>query len=257
MLKNYVVVDLEMTGLSPAKDKILEIGAVKVIDGKVAETFQTLINPNVEIREKITKITGINEKMTKDCPNIDTVLQEFLHFLGDYPLVGHNIIFDFSFIMQAVWDFKVESNEVENDFIEKSRNRRWFGIDTLFMARKYLGEEESKRLEDLCERFEIRDVGHHRALNDAYVTKELYEKLCVLYETGEENITQPTLLVYKPKKNRKPHPSQIKYAEELIKYYDMDVEQDIYSMNQSDLSRFIDKTISKYGKIHFCWKDFK
>lgn len=230
MLVNYVVIDLEMTGLSSFRDKIIEIGAVKVRDGAVSDVFQELVNPNVQIEEKIVELTGITQDMVADKPYVGTILQDFLHFAGENPIIGHNLKFDYSFLMQAGYD---------NNCLACT-NRKWYGIDTLKLARKFLDKDCSKTLEALGKQFGIKDDKHHRALNDAMVTRELYEILCRQYEK-EGECFEPEELHYKPKKDRKPSVRELRYAEQLMERLGVKSEVDIYQMMQSELSRYANR----------------
>ena len=101
MIKNYVALDLETTGLNPKLDKIIEIGAVKVLDGQKADTFSTFVNPGRTLEKRVTELTGITDDTLKDAPVIEEVLPQLLVFLGELPLLGHNILFDFSFLKKA------------------------------------------------------------------------------------------------------------------------------------------------------------
>ena len=95
---DYVVFDIETTGFSPSKDRIIEIGAVKVTDGKITEKFSTFINPRIPIPFEIEKLTGITDAMVLDAEDITAVLPKFLEFCGDAVLVTHNASFDVNFI---------------------------------------------------------------------------------------------------------------------------------------------------------------
>ena len=97
-LNNFVVVDLETTGLNPDEEKIIEIGAIKFVDGEEKETFETLINPEKPIPEFITRLTGISDDDVKDAPVIGDVFSKLDAFLADSPFVGHQVNFDASFI---------------------------------------------------------------------------------------------------------------------------------------------------------------
>lgn len=97
MTESYVAVDLETTGIGARHEKILEIAMVKVIDGAEAETFQTLVNPHREIPEQIVELTGIRDDMVKDAPSIEEVIEKALEFCEGYPLLGHQLIFDYGF----------------------------------------------------------------------------------------------------------------------------------------------------------------
>lgn len=232
MLSDYVVIDLEMTGLSSKRDKIIEIGAVKVAGGAVSGKYRQLINPNMPLEPKIVEITKITEEMLYGKPYIGEILQDFFHFVGDSPIIGHNLKSDYSFLMQAAYD----------NNLKEYVNRQWVGIDTLKIARACMDAECSKTLETLGKMFQIEDKNHHRALNDAVVTKGLYEVLCRLYEK-DGTVFLPEVLHYKPKKERKPSKREIRYVEKLIAGLGIVSEPDISMMTQSELSRYANKLI--------------
>ena len=95
---NYVAFDIETTGLNPKYDKIIEIGAVRVRDGEPADTFSTFINPGKSLPERIVELTGIHDEDVAGAPYIDALLEPFLSFVGDDVLLGHNFLFDYSFV---------------------------------------------------------------------------------------------------------------------------------------------------------------
>lgn len=238
MLDKYVVIDLEMTGLSPKKDKIIEVAAVKVVNGRITDAYEQLVNPNIEISDKITEITGISNEMTKNAQYIENIMQEILQFIAGMTLIGHNLPFDFSFIMQNAFRCGYE----------KEASREWYGIDTLKVSRKYLPSDISKTLENLCRMCGIEDSQHHRAMNDVIITKQLYEKLCDNYETGDSTIL-PERLVYKPQKDRAPFPKQIEYVKRLLAYHNLQSEYDLCKMTQSELNRYADKIVLQHGRM--------
>lgn len=158
----YVAVDLETTGTSPAWDEIIEIGAARVRAGEVVETYQQLVNPGFEIDPFITELTGITNEMVSDAPEIDEVLSDFKEFLGDSVMVGHNIAgFDANFLYDA--GARV-GEPVTNDF-----------VDTMRLARKLHKDWSHHRLSDLREAFGITDDSAHRALADALATSKALE----------------------------------------------------------------------------------
>ncbi|MGN1319463.1 MAG: exonuclease domain-containing protein, partial [Lachnospirales bacterium] len=111
--ETYVVFDIETTGLQKEVDKIIEIGAVKVKNGEIIDRYSTFVNPHMEISEKITKLTGIDDTMVKDYPDEDVIVPDFLEFIGDSVLVAHNAAFDVSFIRQwGVNNNKIIDNTV-------------------------------------------------------------------------------------------------------------------------------------------------
>lgn len=167
-LTDYVVFDLETTGLSPFADKIIELSGLKVKAGKVTETFSTLVNPGCRIPYSATAINGITDAMVKDAPSIDQALEKFLEFIGDFVLVGHNIhTFDMKFIYIAAEEGL--GRAVANDY-----------IDTLYLARRCLPELRHHRLVDLAEHFRFSTEGAHRALADCQMNQKCYEAMAKL-----------------------------------------------------------------------------
>ena len=120
---DYIVFDLETTGFSSVNDKIIEIGALKYRDDQLIDTFDLLLNPEIEIPEKITELTGITNEMVRECETIETALPKFLEFIEEYPLIAHNSTFDLGFLEENIkrFHFKRLENEV---------------IDTLELARR-------------------------------------------------------------------------------------------------------------------------
>ena len=132
-MKNFVVLDLETTGLTPKTDRILEIGAVKVVDGEIKERYSTFINPQMEIPRRITELTGITGDMVKDAPLREEAVRGLVEFCQDLPLLGHNILFDYSF--------------VKHDAVNLGLAFEKEALDTLQIARRALPELESRSLE--------------------------------------------------------------------------------------------------------------
>lgn len=162
---DYVVFDLETTGVSTNKDAIIEISAVKVKNGEVEDTFDSLVNPMRHIPSSATAVNQITDKMVEHAPVLTEVLPKFLEFIGDMILVGHNIhSFDTSFIYDAV--LLQYGTEFKNDY-----------VDTLYMARKYLKQLSHHRLVDISEHFGFSTEGAHRALNDCVMNQKCFEEL--------------------------------------------------------------------------------
>lgn len=231
MIQNFIAIDLETTGLSAKEDKIIEVGAIKVVDGKEVGRYETFINPGRKIPERITEVTGINDLMVADAPYIEDVIVDILDFMEDYPLIGHNLMFDYSFVKRAA---------VNNKLLFEKK-----GIDTLKLARKYLPDLESKRLDYLCSYFCIEDENHHRAINDAIAAYKLYEVLCKNYAAYEES---PIDLNYKVKKETPITPRQVSYLTDLIARHNIPVDYDISRLTKNEASRRIDNIISTYGR---------
>ncbi|MDO5445332.1 MAG: 3'-5' exonuclease [Eubacteriales bacterium] len=159
---SYVCVDLETTGLNPCRDKIIEIGAVKVKDNEITDTFQTLVDPGYHISSFITGLTGITDDMLSSAPGIFEALPEFLNFADGNILMGHNIhSFDIKFISSSC--LLVTGKPFDGDH-----------IDTLYLSRKLFPYERHHRLCDLITRFNIAEREEHRALSDALQTVDCY-----------------------------------------------------------------------------------
>ena len=157
---SYVVFDLETTGLSPKKAEIIEIGAVRVANGRVIEKFQTYVKPYGPIPPMITELTGITEKMTENAPRIDNALPKFISFIKDDILYAHNSSFDCRFIGVACLLLGYDpKNEVR---------------DSLTLARKYINSENHK-LETLKNYLGIKRKSHN-AVDDCIVTFEVIEE---------------------------------------------------------------------------------
>ncbi len=164
-IEDYVVFDLETTGVSPKKDEVIEISAVKVKGGNVVDEFTTLVNPGCPIPDYASSVNGIYDYMVKDAPSFDKALGDFLEFIGDMVLVGHNIhTFDMKFICRDAK--KYFGNYVGNDY-----------IDTLPLARMVFPKLDHHTLVDLADYYDIETEGAHRALNDCRMNQAVFEKL--------------------------------------------------------------------------------
>lgn len=164
-LSDYVVLDLETTGLSPAKCAIIEIGIVKVENYTVAGTFQTFVHPGFHISSLITGITGITDAMLVDAPHIAEVLPRALDFIGTLPVIAHNAAFDLGFLNQSC--INCLGTPFANDW-----------LDTMRLSRKLFPHERHHRLMDLVNRLGIGKSVAHRALSDADQTQKCYARLC-------------------------------------------------------------------------------
>lgn len=175
---DYVVFDLETTGISCYNDQVVEISAVKVSKGQVVEEFTSLVNPRCPIPYRASMVNGITDEMVKDAPAFDKVLADFLGFIGDHVLVGHNIhTFDMKFIYRDCEKFwgKVPENNY---------------VDTLSLARMCLAELGHYKLTDLSEYYGISTKGAHRALNDCRMNQIIYERLGGEMEKRKNDIKQ-------------------------------------------------------------------
>ncbi len=235
MIKTYVAFDLETTGLSPETDQIIEIGALKVIDGKVAERFMEFVKPDQPISSAITGITGITNEMVAGARKTEEIIRDFVSFCGNHVLIGHNIMFDYKFC-------KKYANLYGYSFEKK-------GIDTLKIARKVHKDFESKSLGVLCEHYHINNQAAHRAYHDALATAKLYQCLAHYFEEQDEKLFVPMQLMYKEKRVQPITKKQEDYIALLCKHHKIRIEENVEQMTRSEASRFIDSIIGKHGNM--------
>ena len=188
MIDAYVVLDLEMTGLSAKTDQIIEIGAVKIKNNQIIDSMECLVNPKCKIPTRVVELTGITDEMVAMGKDKDEAIAELLSFIDGYILVGQNINFDYSFLKQWAVNHK-RPLEVK-------------ACDTLKLARVLLPAEQSKKLDSLCEYFSIERTREHRALDDAVETWQIFEKLKALAKEQKisESYLEPRQLEYRAKK---------------------------------------------------------
>ena len=236
MIDEYVVLDLEMTGLSAKTDQVIEIGAVKIKDNQIIASMECLVNPRCRIPDRVTELTGITDEMVREGRDRDEALAELLDFIEGHILVGQNINFDYSFLKQWAVNHK-RSLEAE-------------ACDTLKLARVLLPAEQPKKLENLCAYFGIERKREHRALDDAIETWQVFEKLKVLAlerENGETYL-EPKLLTYRAKKQSPATQKQIERLREYRQQHQITDEIDWQNLTKSDASRTMDKYILYYGR---------
>ena len=159
----YVAFDLETTGLSSQKDEIIEIGAVRMQGGKELERFQTFVNPGRRLEQKIVELTGITDAMLADAPSIETVLPEFLEFVGDRVLVAHNADFDTGFIREACR--------------KQGLPYGFTSVDTLILSQNLLPHLNKFKLDVVSNALSLPDFNHHRAGDDAVTCGLIFHKL--------------------------------------------------------------------------------
>lgn len=160
----FICFDIETTGLSAARDKITEIGAVKVENGVITDTFSTFVNPEMPIPQKITQLTGITDEMVKDAPSQSEAVSAFLEFAGDNVLVAHNAPFDTSFIAKACEDMGREYN--------------YTSIDTVAISRAILTDIKNCKLDTVAKFLRLGEFNHHRATDDAEMLAKIFITLC-------------------------------------------------------------------------------
>lgn len=164
LVDDYVLVDIETTGLSPQKDDIIEIGAMKVKNNQVVDTFNTLLKIDRKVPSYITNLTGITTEMIEtEGREATEVLHEFMEFAGDNIIVGHNVNFDINFIYDKCE--KYLNTPLSNDF-----------IDTMKIAKR-LVDTPNYKLGTLADHFCVDYNGAHRGLKDVEITYEVYNKL--------------------------------------------------------------------------------
>ena len=173
--ETYVVFDIETTGFSPINCRIIEIGAVKVKDGQIIDRYSTFVNPKVPIPFEIQKLTGIQDQMVCDAPTIETILPEFTAFCEDCIMVAHNAGFDMSFI--------IENANRQGLFSDYTY------MDTMVMSRVLLPKQNKHTLDALCKVFNVSLENHHRAVEDAEATAQIFIRFMnMLYEKNLESL---------------------------------------------------------------------
>ncbi len=160
----FICFDIETTGLSPLRDKITEIGAVKVKNGEIIDTFSTFADPEMPISSKITELTGITDEMVKGAPSQKEAVSAFLEFAGDRILVAHNAPFDTSFIRKACENMHTEY--------------RYTSIDTVAISRAILPDIKNVKLDTVANYLRLGSFNHHRATDDAEILAKIFISLC-------------------------------------------------------------------------------
>lgn len=178
---------------------------------------------------------GITQEMVAGQPTPAEAVRAFLDFCGELDLMGHNLIFDYSFLKHQAADQKIP--------FEKN------GIDTLKIARTLLPDLESRSLTNLCGYFQIDRAHAHRAYHDALATHELYQHLIRIAGEGQERIFQPKQLQYKVKRRGPITPAQKAYLNDLVKYHKIELDVSVDSLTKNEASRKIDTIIARYGRI--------
>ena len=167
----FVVFDIETTGFSAAEDRIIEIGAVKITDGAIVDRFSTFVNPEIPIPFEIQQLTHITDDMVLEAPKIEETLPAFLDFVGESALVAHNAGFDVGFI--------------EQNCVRLGRSRTFTSVDTVGLARVLLPTLSKYKLNIVAKALNISLENHHRAVDDAAATAEIYVKFIeMLKERG-------------------------------------------------------------------------
>lgn len=235
MIYDYIALDVETTGLDPAKDKLLEIGAAKIQDGKICETYGTLIDTGMPVPFRIQQLTGITDGMRKNGKPAGTAIREFLSFCGELPVLGHNVQFDFGFLKQTAVN--------EGLSFEKE------ALDTLKIARGVLPDIPSRTLTAMCAYYQIDPGNSHRALDDALSAHKVLWKLWEEFGEQAPGAFRLQPLVYTAKKQSPITNSQKRYLNDLMKYHRIETDTYIENLTKSEASRMIDQIILQYGRI--------
>ncbi len=202
----FVIVDLETTGINANQDRIIEIGAVRVKGNKMEDTFETLIDPGSKIPGHITRITGITSADVYGQPQVAEVLPDFVEFLGDAIFVAHNVAFDWNFIAS-------ELSRADRPALENKT------LCTLRLARRLLRGLPSKSLKKLIEHFSIHTDARHRALSDVHATQEVLAQLLLMLERQHEITELDKLLHFQYTSYAKKNPADQQRLEHLRKNY--------------------------------------
>ena len=241
MIQSFVAIDLETTGLSPEKNHIIEVGALKVRDGVVVDTFSMLIQPGYALPKKIVEITNITDEMLKGAKTWNEMCGELYAFIGDDVLLGHNVGFDYRFLKTF---FTREGYEFHHPV-----------IDTLQIARELHRDLPSRSLESMCHHYGLQNKSAHRALEDASVTMKLYFAMMRGEKPGQgtgiskEKLGQPVPYDFKVKKDGPITPRQKNYLIDLLKYHKIDKVKTVETLTKSQASRMIDQIIFEYGRL--------
>ena len=161
---NYVLVDIETTGLSPINDEIIEIGAIKVKENKIVDEYNELIKINRRLSPFITNLTGITDAMLRHGKLPSVVFKEFVDFIEDDVIIGHNVNFDYGFLCD-------KCKKYINYNLENER------IDTMYLAKKLVPNSINYKLGTLANYFNVSYEGAHRGLKDVEITYEVYNHL--------------------------------------------------------------------------------
>lgn len=231
MLKSYIAFDIETTGLNPLENEIIEIGALKVRDGKVADRFIEFIRPLAPISPMITNLTGITNEMVAGAKTRCQVVGDFLDFCENDVLIGHNVIFDYSFVKCSAMQDGLAFEKM--------------GIDTLKIAKKVHTDLESKSLGSLCSHYHIENKAAHRAYHDALATAKLYQTLAHYFEEADPKLFKPVQLTYKVKKPQPATPKQLAFLNNLVQKKHIQPEWNPDTLTRSEASRIIDRLLKE------------
>lgn len=246
MLRDFVSIDLETTGLLYKEDGIIELAAVRFRDGKEAACFHTYVDPGRDIPQRITELTGITQEMIAGAPRFEAIWQDVLDFIGEDVLMAHHISFDYAFLKRAVVNYAPKGWAKGNGFEKK-------GIDTLKIARVFLSQLESRSLGFLCEYYNI-PIHAHKAEEDARATGLLYLKLWEVFgndtdqDASMNKLFEPYPLIYKVKKEGPITRAQKERLYRELEKHKIIPEYDVERLTKNEASRYLDRILSEFGR---------
>ena len=232
MISDYIAIDLETTGIRLSKDKIIEVGLLKVKDSQIIDTFSCVINPDMPVDDKILELTKISENELENAKRIYEVINHIVDFCEDYVLLGHNTIFDYSFV-------KKEANRVGLEFEKR-------GIDTYKLCKKVLPENVRKNLTDACSYFGIERKNSHRAFSDAFYTHVLFQEIMKNFKTLEISSESMKVKIKKFVPIRKRTKEDL---QKLLNCHRIGCKVNIDLLSESEAKRMMDKI--KSGSMYF------
>ena len=232
MISDYIAIDLETTGIRLSKDKIIEVGLLKVKDSHIIDTFSCVINPDMQVDDKILELTKISENELRNAKRIYDFINHIVEFCEDYVLLGHIPIVDYSFV-------KKEANRVGLEFEKR-------GIDTYKLCKKVLPENVRKNLTDACSYFGIERKNSHRAFSDAFYTHVLFQEIIKNFKTLEISSESMKVKIKKFVPIRKRTKEDL---QKLLNCHRIGCKVNIDLLSESEAKRMMDKI--KSGSMYF------
>ena len=232
IISDYIAIDLETTGIRLSKDKIIEVGLLKVKDSQIIDTFSCVINPDMPVDDKILELTKISENELENAKRIYEVINHIVDFCEEYVLLGHNTIFDYSFV-------KKEANRAGLEFEKR-------GIDTYKLCKKVLPDNVRKNLTDACGYFGIERKNSHRAFSDAYYTHVLFQEIIKNFKTLEISSEAMKVKIKKFVPIRKRTKEDL---QKLLNCHRIGCKVNIDLLSESEAKRMMDKI--KSGSMDF------
>ena len=232
IISDYIAIDLETTGIRLSKDKIIEVGLLKVKDSHIIDTFSCVINPDMQVDDKILELTKISKNELENAKRIHEVINHIVDFCEEYVLLGHNTIFDYSFV-------KKEANRAGLEFEKR-------GIDTYKLCKRVLPENVRKNLTEACNYFGIERKNSHRAFSDAYYTHVLFQEIIKKFKTLEISSEAMKVKIKKFVPIRKRTKEDL---QKLLNCHRIGCKVNIDLLSESEAKRMMDKI--KSGSMDF------